>query len=87
MGTCREIFVFIQQKLAEKTHPGQITITRGRISVFSGHRQFHRRDIEYSSRVNHSLPNAVCLPVCTVCTCMFCTFFRKHLIIHLMSFV
>ena len=35
METCREIFVFIQQKLAEKTHPGRITITRGRISVFS----------------------------------------------------
>ena len=39
MGTCREIFFFIQQKLAEKTHSGRITITRGRISVFFGHRQ------------------------------------------------
>ena len=39
MGTCREIFVLIQQKLAEKTHPGRVTITRGRISVFFGHRQ------------------------------------------------
>ena len=27
MGTCRETFVLIQQKLAEKTHPGRITIT------------------------------------------------------------
>ena len=44
-------------------------------------------EIEYSSRVNHSLPNTVCLSVCTVCTCMFCTSFCKHLIIHLMSFV
>ena len=34
MGTCREIFVLIQQNVAEKTHPGRITITRGRISGF-----------------------------------------------------
>ena len=26
MGTCREIFVLIQQKLAEKTHPGRISV-------------------------------------------------------------
>ena len=24
MGTCREIFVLIQQKLAEKTHPAEL---------------------------------------------------------------
>ena len=35
MGTCMEILVLIQQKWIEKTHPGRITITRGRISVFS----------------------------------------------------
>ena len=34
MGTCMEIFVLVLQKLVEKTHPGRITITRGRISVF-----------------------------------------------------
>ena len=26
MGVCREVFVFIQQKLAEKTYPGRIPI-------------------------------------------------------------
>ena len=36
METCRDIFVLIQQKLAEKIHPGRITITRGRIFIFFG---------------------------------------------------
>ena len=34
MGTCRDILVLIQQELAEKTHPGRITITRPNFRFF-----------------------------------------------------
>ena len=51
MGACRNVFVLIQQKLAEKTNPGRIPTIRGRISVFfrpsPGKQIFSREVVPY----------------------------------------